>query len=174
MKRPALRGDVIWAGVTCDARLLSCSFFEPSALPLPWTFCRSPVRQNRALPRVESVTWRLQPPGVLLCCSRNFEGQNRSPRQRRTNASAPRFSFLGVYGCHPGRRSATNRLTTRNRGFTVLGCRSNRDGQLLAEKILPKKSVVDFSVFETFWEHCLIGRVLLSDYSVVKFSVLRF
>ena len=59
-------------------------------------------------------------------------------------------------------------------GFTVLGCRSNRDGQLLAEKILPKKSVVDFSVFETFWEHCLIGRVLLSDYSVVKCYVLRF
>ena len=52
-----------------------------------------------------------------------------------------------------------------------MGCRSNQDGQLLAEKILPKKSVADLSGSETFWEHCLIGRVPLSDYSVVEFSM---
>ena len=59
LKRPALRGDVTQAGVACDARLLSCSFFKPSALPLPWVFCRNPARQNWALSEAESVTGRL-------------------------------------------------------------------------------------------------------------------
>ena len=41
-----------------DATALSCYFFEPSALPLPWAFCRSPARQNQALSGAESVTGR--------------------------------------------------------------------------------------------------------------------
>ncbi len=41
--RPALR-----AGVKCgDITALSYSFFEPSALPWPWAFSRSLIRQNR-------------------------------------------------------------------------------------------------------------------------------
>ena len=48
LKRPALQGDVIWAGATCDARPLSCSFFEPSVLPWPWAFCRAQALENSA------------------------------------------------------------------------------------------------------------------------------
>ena len=56
-------------------------------------------------------------------------------------------------------------------GFTVLGCGSNYDVQLLAEKILPKKSAAVPAVFETFLEHCQTGKEPLSDYSVVDFSM---
>ena len=59
MKRPALRGVVTRAGVTCDARPLSCCKIEPSALPLPWVFCRSRMRQNRAQSGPESAAGRL-------------------------------------------------------------------------------------------------------------------
>ena len=107
---------------------------------------------------------------AILCVDPEVPVGKTLPRDNGPKTPRHRVSCLWrCTGCHPAHKRATNRLTTRNRGLRGFGCGSNRDGQLLAEKILPKKSVADLSVFETFWEHCLIGRVLLSDYSVVIF-----
>ena len=42
-----------------DKSLAGCHNFEPSALPLPWAFCRSTTGQSRALSGAESVIGRL-------------------------------------------------------------------------------------------------------------------
>ena len=65
-----------------------------------------------------------------------------------------------------------NRLTTRNRGFTVLGRGSHWDRQLLAEKTLPQKSSAALAVFETFLGEYQMDKGALFDYSVVEFSML--
>lgn len=68
MKRPALRGVVTRAGVTGDARPLSCFFFRLSALPLPWAFYRTQMLQNLDWQRAERV-----PGGWVFCpVSRQF------------------------------------------------------------------------------------------------------
>ena len=99
LKRPALRGDVIRAGITCDARLLSCSFFEPSALPLPGAFCRSPAWLNRTLSRAESVAGRLgdlRASGVFSALILKFQGAK--PFLATTARKFPDSAFQSLRG----------------------------------------------------------------------------
>ena len=143
MKRPALRGDVTRAGVTCDARLLSCSFFEPSVLPLLWAFYRSRMRQNETLSGAESVTGRL----ANLPASRYFfrvahevaRGKtvpcDNGPHRPRHCVSASR-RYTDATQSTGWVQTALQRETG---AFTVLGRGSHWDRQLLAEMILPKK-----------------------------------
>ena len=114
--RPALR-----AGVKCgDTTALSCFKIEPSALPLPWTFCRSPTRQNRVLSESENAIGRLgnlpSLPMIPYALFLIFQRQNCSPRQWRTNAPTPRSTFSEVYGCYPAHRVGTKCLTGADTG----------------------------------------------------------
>ena len=115
MKRPALRGVVIRAGATCDPRPLSCYFFEPSALPLPWAFYRMQTLRKFRWLAVKSTAGRpgepTQPPGIFVCLGTSvLGGANRSLPQSPTKASAPRFNPLKVYG---GTTQSTERATNR-------------------------------------------------------------
>lgn len=56
-------------GAISGAGLLSCSIFEPSALPLPQVSSRGRLRQRLALPRPENVIGRLT---VFCPASRRF------------------------------------------------------------------------------------------------------
>lgn len=109
------------AGVTCDARPLSRSFFEPSALPLPWSFCRTRTLRNFGERRAESTPggWVFCPASrrFLLLYHPNFRGENGSPRQRPTNGPTPCFCPSEVYGCHRARWRGTNRRTGADRGL---------------------------------------------------------
>ena len=105
---------------------LSRFFFEPSALSLPWAFCRNRMRQNRTLSGPENAAERLGDsprlpsiPSVLLLI---FRRQNRDPRQRPTKAPTPHFSPLEVY-CRPAHRWVTNRLTGADTGLPIWGLR---------------------------------------------------
>ena len=155
MKRPALRGDVIRAGVTCDARLLSCSFFEPSALPLPWAFCRSQTRQSRALSgkrKCHREAGRFPSLPAFFCVAHEcFKGQNRALRQLPTKAPISCFNPSEVYGCYQSRRRSTNCFTTRNKWSHSFGLRFEPDQPLLADRVLLKKSMATPATFEIFW-----------------------
>ena len=142
------------AGVTCDARLLSCSFFEPSALPLPWAFCRSQARQNRVLSEAESITGRQVdfPASQCFFCIalKNFRGKIVS---RDNGAHRPQHRVSASRRCTDATRSAGVPQTALQRetgAFTVLSRGSHWDRQLLAEKTLPQKSSAALAVFEIF------------------------
>ena len=172
--RPALRAGVSGG----DGTALSCYTFEPSVLPLPWAFCRSPARQNRALPGAKSVTGRqVDFPAsrhLLLCCPPKFEGENRSLRRRSTRL---RHCVSSLWRCTGATQSAGAPQTAsqcETGGFADLGCDSNRIQQLLADTILPNKSAAIPAIFKTFWGCCPIDKESLFDYSVVEFSMLSF
>ena len=154
MKRPALRGDVTRAGATCDARLLSCSFFEPSVLPLPWAFCRGPARQNWALSGVASVTGKLgDVPASLRFSALILKVSVGKTVSRDSGAQRPQHRVSVSQRCTGATQVAGVPQTALQRetgGFTVLTSESNQDRQLLAEKILSPESMAAPTVFETF------------------------
>lgn len=56
-------------------------------------------------------------------------------------------SLGGIHGCHSGRRSAANRLTTRNRGCMALTSASEKRGLFLGAQLrLPLVSRVPFLI----------------------------
>ena len=133
MKRPALRGDVTRAGVTCDARPLSCFLFESSVLPLHWAFRRSRMCRNlgpTGEDRGGAGGCFFQPPRILCIVSTpNSEGENPCPSQGCTYAPTPRFSPLEVHGCHLPRRMGTNRLKRVDTGLLVFRMKSTAIGR---------------------------------------------
>ena len=148
--RPALRVGVSGG----DDTALSCIKIEPSALPSPWAFCRSPARQNWALSGAESAAG----------------GLDDFPASWRFSAIALRFQCaksLPVTAAHTGRNTAFQSLRgvwmppisqkcrkpphNATWGFTVLGCGSNLKRQLLSDRILLKKSTATPAAFEIFW-----------------------
>ena len=170
MKRPALRGDVTRAGVTCDARLLSCYNFEPLHRPLLRHFAGCKylrIQLYRGTRDHLKAGWSVRLSGASVFLSRIL-GVKSFLAITAHRGPCTAFQLLGGHGCHPARRSATNRLTTRNRGPHGFGLRSKP--RLIV--ISRENQRLPFRSFATILERCSIGRALLPDYSMVNFSAL--
>ena len=84
------------------------------------------------------------------------------------------FRAFGGYGCHPFCRSATNRLTTRNRRLHSFGLWIKLGSATIGrENYAEKVSGSSFS-FQNFLGALPDKQKPLSDYSIVNFSTLFF
>ena len=145
---------------------------------MPWAFCRSTVRQNRALSGAESITGRLgdfQASRCSGCVDPEVSVVKTVPRDSGSQRLQHRISVS--QRCTDAIRFAgwAQTVLQRETGrIAVLVCGSNRDQQLLADTILPNKAAAIPAVFETFWLRCQMGKASLFGYSVVNFPTFLF
>jgi len=146
-----------------DKSLAGCTKIEPSALPLPWAFCRSRNRGGEG-DKTRRGGRAIYPasPRFLRRCFLSLAGENAHLSQRHAKALTPRFTVPEVHGCHLACGEGINRPQKANTGFLAFRLCL---GKSIGRETLPGNQRSSSS-FQNFFEKIVISqRALLLFYA---------